>query len=272
MSDNSILQKVQQVEFEALKAFALFCVENNITFYLRGGSVLGAVKYGGFIPWDDDLDVAVPRVDYEKLIQLSDGHVLEGKFIINSYKYNSDLHCYFPRMVLTEEERIRRGLPKNTKLGLHIMDIFPLDGAPKTWIARKIYFGRVYLLRALASLGTIYEGEMVNMHTSTQQLVIDILRFCGVDKKIKQRDVYEKLDKLYRSYNLTGSKYAGTITASLFSKEIFPIKVWGNGKLVTFNGLNVRVPEEYDSYLKQLYGHNYLHEEPDDAHKKSHLG
>ena len=66
----SLLTEIQDEEYRALKYIAGMCNENGLTFYLRGGSALGAVKYNDFIPWDDDIDIALPREDYLKLISL----------------------------------------------------------------------------------------------------------------------------------------------------------------------------------------------------------
>lgn len=267
--NEELLRKIQEIDYAALISFKKFCKKNGIVFFLRGGSVMGAVKYQNFIPWDDDIDVAIPRKGYKKLIKLSKNVILDNKFIINSYKYNDRLHCYFPRMVLSEDERKKIGLPKNTNLGLHIMDIFPLDGTPNNTVLRKIYIMKVYVLRALASLGTHYSGTWKNMHSKKQELLIMLLRKLGFEFMFPQQKVYKMLDRLYSRYDWKKSKYAGTISASLFSKEIFPVEVWGNGKKKMIRNEAFLVPYKYDIYLKKLYGDNYLYEEP--QHKKSHL-
>lgn len=268
---NTVVRTIQLIEIDALKEFQKICDENSIHFFLRGGSVLGAVKYKGFIPWDDDMDVAVPREDYEKLIQLFQNKPIAGKYYINSYRYCKELHCYFPRMVLSEDERIKNGLPKNTNLGLHLMDIFPIDGAPNSLLGRLSFYLKIYILRTLASLGTVYTGEMVNMHTRKQQFVIDVIRCLNINRLINQKKVYMKLEKLYTKYDWKTQKYAGTPTASLFTREIMPQEYWGKGVLMDFDELKVMVPEKYDSYLKRMYGKNYLYEEPEEKDRKSHL-
>ena len=70
MGQFEVLKKIQEIELDALKEFNKICKENNLMFFLRGGSVMGAVKYQGFIPWDDDLDIFMPRPDYERLAEL----------------------------------------------------------------------------------------------------------------------------------------------------------------------------------------------------------
>lgn len=70
MSEQFDIRELQETLLDAVKEFKKICDEENITFFLRGGSVMGAVKYGGFIPWDDDMDIAVPRKDYVRLIEI----------------------------------------------------------------------------------------------------------------------------------------------------------------------------------------------------------
>ena len=64
------LSDIKTIAFDILKHFAIFCEQNSIRFYLSNGTLLGAIKYGGFIPWDDDIDVFVPREDYDRLIKI----------------------------------------------------------------------------------------------------------------------------------------------------------------------------------------------------------
>ncbi|HEV4313779.1 TPA: LicD family protein [Streptococcus pneumoniae] len=272
MNQTEIVKLIQKVELDAIKEFQKICKENNIDFFLRGGSVLGAVKYDGFIPWDDDMDIAVPREGYDKLPGIFKDRIIVGKYQVLAYQYCDTLHCYFPRLFLLEDERKRLGLPRNTNLGLHLIDIIPLDGAPNHSFLRKLYFGKVYWYRFLASLGTTYVGDHVDMHSAKQKLIIGFFKKLGFAKLFPQNYVYRRLDNLYKKYDWKKQKYAGTINASLFAKEVMPVEIWGEGVEKPFEDAFFKVPTEYDRYLKRLYGENYLHEEPSDDEKKSHLG
>lgn len=272
MNQTEIVKLIQKVELDAIKEFQKICKENNIDFFLRGGSVLGAVKYDGFIPWDDDMDIAVPREGYDKLPGIFKDRIIAGKYQVLAYQYCDTLHCYFPRLFLLEDERKRLGLPRNTNLGLHLIDIIPLDGAPNHSFLRKLYFGKVYWYRFLASLGTTYVGDHVDMHSAKQKLIIGFFKKLGFAKLFPQNYVYRRLDNLYKKYDWKKQKYAGTINASLFAKEVMPVEIWGEGVEKPFEDAFFKVPTEYDRYLKRLYGENYLHEEPNDDEKKSHLG
>ncbi|EFA24065.1 LICD family protein [Streptococcus sp. M143] len=272
MNQTEMVKLIQKVELDAIKEFQKICKENKIDFFLRGGSVLGAVKYDGFIPWDDDMDIAVPREGYDKLPGIFKGRIIAGKYQVLAYQYCDTLHCYFPRLFLLEDERKRLGLPRNTNLGLHLIDIIPLDGAPNHSFSRKLYFGKVYWYRFLASLGTTYVGDHVDMHSVKQKLIIGFFKKLGFAKLFPQNSVYRRLDNLYKKYDWKKQRYAGTINASLFAKEVMPVEIWGEGVEKPFEDTFFKVPTEYDRYLKRLYGENYLHEEPSDDEKKSHLG
>lgn len=262
------LPVLQDVLFDAIVEFRKICEEENITFYLRGGSVMGAVKYQGFIPWDDDMDIAIPREEYDRLVEVFEGRIIAGKYQVLAYQYFPELHCYFPRLFLLEEERERLGLPSNTHLGLHLVDILPLDGAPNGFLSRQLYFMKVYVLRFLASLGTTYVDGHVDMHTPKQKWIINLAKALQLNKLFPQLKVYGMLDRLYKRYDWKKQHYAGTITASLFKKEVMPRTIWGDGVQMPFRDTSFLVPTEYDTYLKIMYGENYLTYEPED--KKSH--
>ncbi|MCG9872570.1 LicD family protein [Streptococcus suis] len=268
MSEQFDIRELQETLLDAVKEFKKICDEENITFFLRGGSVMGAVKYGGFIPWDDDMDIAVPRKDYARLIEIFNNREIAGKYKVLNSKYQPELHCYFPRLFLLESEREKLGLPSNTHLGLHLIDILPLDGAPNNKVSRNIYFCKVYILRFLASLGTTYTEGHVDMHTAKQKLLINTAKCLQLHKLFPQQKVYAMLDKLYTRYDWEKQQYAGTITASLFKKEVMPTEIWGEGILHQFETEEYLIPAQYDQYLKRMYGENYLTEEP--ANKKSH--
>lgn len=268
MTNSEFIKTKQEILLEGIIELKKILDKNNIKFYLRGGSVMGAVKYNGFVPWDDDMDIAVPRKDYDKLIDILNGKVFSEKFEVISSKYNATAHCYFPRLFLIEKVRKELDLEKNTNLGLHLIDILPIDGAPNNKFNRNIYFGKVYILRFLASLGTFYgEGE-VDMHSPKQKVIIKMAKLMQLHKIFPQQKVYKILDRLYTKYDWKKQDYAGTITASLFKKEVMPVEIWGEGVWHQFETEKFLIPTDYDRYLKIMYGENYLSEEPDE--KKSH--
>lgn len=265
---NKNLSKIQRLELDALKEIKVIAEKNDIKFFLRGGSVMGAVKYKGFIPWDDDMDIAVPREQFEKLMTLLEED-WSDRFWLANYRKGDEIHAYFPRVLVKEEYREQEGLPTNNHLGFSIIDVLPLDGVPDTMLGRKLYKYHVMLLRGMGAVFTREVTDTIVIHSKKRQLAIDILGKLGVKHFYTQNQIYDKLDVVYRKNKLDGAKWVGTITGSLFDKEMFPANYFGNGVPLMFEDTEFLVPREYDTYLKQLYGGNYATEEPD--HKKSHI-
>lgn len=261
--DNRILKKIQEVELDALCELKKIFDQYGIQFYMRGGSVMGCVKYNGFVPWDDDIDIAVPRDDYEKMLKIFKNRTIADKYQLLSYRYCEELHSYIPRVFLLEKERERLNLTANTKLGLYLIDIFPVDGSPNNKLLRSLYIGKVYFYRLLACLDTVYDNEQINMHNSWQRMLINMLKILHINKLYRQRDIYLCLEKLYKKNKIENSMYVGTITASLMKKELMEKNIWGKGVYKRFEDIEVKVPEQYDAYLKRLYGENYRDEEPE---------
>lgn len=258
---------IQSIELEALDRIKEIADENGISFFLRGGSVMGAVKYKGFVPWDDDMDIAVPRQNYKKLIKLLSGN-WSDKFWMASYLNGDAIHAYFPRILMKEQVRKEMGLPTNNHLGFCVIDILPLDYLPRTSFQRKLFVCHVALYRLLGATWTVDIKDTITQHSLKKQRLIRFVKNMGVQRLFTQNETYNKLDRIYSNYS-SKSGWRGTITGSKFDKEMFPSGYWGNGTLMKFEDGNYLVPVKYDSYLKQIYGNNYFNEEP--LKKKSHI-
>lgn len=268
---DKILKTIQELEKEALKDFSDFCTENQLEFFLRGGSVLGAVKYNDMVPWDDDIDVSLPRDDYDKLMNNSNSD-FSKKFIFISYKNTKNSHCYFPRILLKEEYRIKYNLPKNNERGLVLIDVLPLDGMPSNNLKLKIHIFKAKTLRLLASVWTYGVKDTVSMHSSRKDKIIGFLYKLNIHHLYKQDDIYKKMDKLYSKYKLGENKNAGTIASSKMEKEVMNYSIWSDGVLHKFGENNYLIPKEYDLYLRKLFEVDYLIKDPTiENRNKSHI-
>lgn len=265
------LRELQDLEYEALVKVDQVCKEKGIRYFLRGGSVLGAVKYHGFVPWDDDIDIALPRSDYEKLISVMP-YELDEKLLFVSYQKTENAHCYFPRIILNDSVREKMGFTKNNERGLVLIDILPLDGMPGSSIGFKIHIIKAYIYRILASLWTLDVKDTVSMHGGKKEALLKLLHALKIHKLYKQDDIYKKLDKLYSKYPYGETDKCGMLASSKLKKEIVPYSWWEDGTTGQFRELSIALPSDYDSYLKQLFGDNYAtYEPPESERTKSHL-
>ena len=268
---DELLAVVHELAQESLVLLDEICKTHDIVYYMRGGSALGAVKYGGFVPWDDDIDIVVPRESYERLIFIMP-KVFGGKFQFVSYQKYGNSYCYVPRVILSEEYCDAHCLQKNNIRGISLLDVAPLDGFPESPVAQKMYITRALGLRALASLWTIDADSAKSTHDSSMQSILNLMYKTRVYKLYKQNDIYRELDRLYTSCSYGATEYASAFHTSKAQKEIVPFSWWGNGALRTFNDLQVRVPLHYDEYLSQLFGADWKTCEPPERERtKSHL-
>ncbi|MDE6691253.1 MAG: LicD family protein, partial [Clostridia bacterium] len=124
---------------DMLKWFHGFCVENNIRYYALGGTMLGAIRHKGFIPWDDDIDVGLPREDYNKLISLSSA--IPQPYLLETPQSEAKEFVYAYSKIYNTETTLTEKGKKNIKRGIYL-DVFPLDGLGNSGEEAKKNFSR----------------------------------------------------------------------------------------------------------------------------------
>lgn len=241
------MTELQKVELDMLKWLVRICNQLDLTYYLVCGSALGAVKYGGFIPWDDDIDVAFPRQDYELFLEKANEFLPKHLFLQN-YRTEKCYYALGSKLRNSQTTYIEKGiehLPMNHGV---FIDIFPLDGYPvdkreiRAFERRKKYFYR----RRYVCLKPVF-------HRDLGLTLCSILNRCiGMYKNVFF--YVESNEKLNRRYSCVESEYWCNYANSISSKEYAPKEQYGAGTMMKFEGLDVRVPEKYDEYLTQKYG------------------
>ena len=243
---------LQNKELELLKIFLKIADELQLNYYLVCGSALGAVKYKGFIPWDDDIDVALPRKDYEIFINNSRDLLPEWCFLQNyrTDRYFIKLGSKLRDTRTTYIESMCGCLPINHGV---FIDIFPLDGYYSDDRSQKMY-NKIF---------KEFEGKrrvnlQYNRFSPTYILQIQTNFYYIMNKLFKMYDdtskIISKYDKLVSSFPLEKSDLWCNYANSSSTNEYAPRSQYGEGAWAEFEGLKVRVPEKYDEYLTQKYG------------------
>ena len=128
--------------------FHRYCVENGLSYYLVEGSMLGAARHHGYIPWDDDIDIAMPRKDYEALKKLIGGKVLEGRYLLESEETDKPDYFYpYAKLYDVRTTQIEKR-KRNVVRGVGI-DIFPLDAVPDSHAGRTLVNAECFVVRKL---------------------------------------------------------------------------------------------------------------------------
>ena len=243
---------LQQKQLEMLKIFTQLCGQLNLTYYLVCGSALGAVKYGGFIPWDDDVDVAMPREDYERFLSRGQDFLPEGFFLQN---FRTD--PAFPQIYsklrndnTTFIESSSRQLPIHHGI---FIDIFPLDGYPEDPLQRRAleWKKRVYL----QLLGASFAPPEGCLH----KLGYAIKRLLGLHRHTAR--IAARYDRLLKQYPLEASSLWCNHGNWQGKREYALREQYGPGVWGSFEDLPVRLPSRWDAYLTQKYG-DYTQDPP----------
>lgn len=265
MSNIDLLHKI---DMDIVKEVVDICDKNDLTYYMLGGTMLGAIRHKGFIPWDDDIDLGLLREDYETFL-ITAPKLLSNHLKIVNYKTDPSYHYYITRILdtrtIVEEERIT-GENKRTHASI---DVFPIDGTPNNKILRKIYFGQVLYHRALMALCYKESIDKKRSRNIFERILLKILLFLPIEKLTTPFTQKNKIDKLLRKQNVTGSKYIGNIMGAYRTKEIVPIEYYGKGKMYPFEDIELRGMEMYDEYLTHTYG-DYM-KIPSEHQRKTHF-
>ena len=239
------MNDLQQIELDLFRSFTDTCGKLNLKYFLVCGSVLGATRHGGFIPWDDDMDVGMFRDDYNKFMEFAPGILPEGIFLQN-YKTDPEYPYIFAKLRNSNTTYIEKLLSNfNINHGIYI-DIFPLDGYPEDPSEQK----------KLAALKRNYRRKLFcgfKMPRNFKAAVLAfVLRMFGYHKRTAH--TLEKYEALISKYPVSGSNRVCSHGTWYGERDYIPREYYGNGTEGLFEDLKVRVPEKCDEYLTYLYG------------------
>lgn len=242
------LKDIQAEELKIFKYFIHFCEKHEITYYLAGGSMLGAIRHKGFIPWDDDIDVYVPRKDFEKLISLHKEYDADTTYELATYRLGNLNRAYarvFNKSIHLEKEYLDDEFDK-----FLWMDIFPLDGLPSSKEEQKKIYQKIKMYRKMLAWKTSRFGKGKTFAAKVIKPFVKLLLLpISIDSIIK------KIDKIATANPIEESEYVGEITLGLHGVgEVNPKDSYLPTIDVEFEGMMVKGTRGYDRYLSGKYG------------------
>lgn len=245
-------EDVSKKQLEILEFIDMTCRENNIEYSLIGGSLLGAIRHKGFIPWDDDIDVMLTRDNYNKLMEVI---MLknDNRFTLLYYK---NVKAYMPFTKLCDNETLIESKTENLNRGTGIfVDIFPYDFLPNKAKERKSFRGEI--LNKARYLSASKRGKFDYATAGTKSLFLaKVILFLPLHLIFlgKEEKLAKGLDENMQSFKNSSSNYMGYILSRYREKEVFPKEIFEEYEDTQFENLKVRKIKNHDAYLVQLFG------------------
>lgn len=236
------MKALQSVELDIFKAFAEVCEKLNIRYYLLAGTMLGAVRHKGFIPWDDDIDVGIVREDYDRFLKEAPA-LLPDYLFVQTYESDPEYPHIFAKIRNSNTTFIETPVRDNTiNHGIYI-DVFPLDRCYAN-TRNKISFRLQEQLLSLR-ISKMYKNASPSLK----------VKFCRAFTTLlwpKEGRALQRLDRLYRS--MPKGDCLVNFSGVYGEREIMPADWYGEGVKLDFEGIKVTVPQAYDKWLSQVYG------------------
>lgn len=245
------IQKSQNIAIDILKKVADICDTYKLTYSLFYGTLIGAIRHNGYIPWDDDIDIIMPRPDFDKLIQL----IKDNRSLIGDLQLFTSENSNYPYMIArVSDPRFMIKVDNEADYGMGVfIDIYPFDGMGKTKReARKIGF-KGDLLSSMCFQATRNSFKIAH----TTEIKKKFLKYPVyiISKILGVNFLKRQLINLSRQYSYNDSNFVGCVTwLSGGEKDIFKKEWLGEFKLHRFDKYEFYIPVKYDEILKHIYG------------------
>lgn len=256
--DKELIDEVKKIELDMLIVFDKICRENNIKYFLGGGTFLGAVRHKGFIPWDDDIDVAMERSEYERFCQIAEKELPSDMHLQN---YHTEPNCGLVFAKIRKD-----GTVMSENYSHHIdmhqgvwIDIFPFDHVPNDSKKRQSLRKKVLVLKNLYIIKCGYN----NPHPESLAYRIAYAVCKVVNLFIPREWLIKKVDANVRCLQNQKTDYLFPYGGAYPNKDTTPAILLDEYEEYDFEGHKFMSLKDYDAYLSQLYG-NYMELPPVD--------
>jgi lipopolysaccharide cholinephosphotransferase len=258
------LRKLQLTELMILKEFIKICETHGLRYYVCGGTCLGAVRHGGFIPWDDDMDVAMPREDYKKFLEIAP-KVISRDYIVFTFDpfpadnlassvnpwiqiFYANKNLIMSHATINAAVKVRRNYP--------YLDVFPLDGLPDSkWL--RAFHSRLSLMKRMCYYMHFFK-EVVDQRRIDrpwyERLIIWFCNRVDVEHLFNPEKRLAAADKMLEKYSFYKQRWCCILWGGYKLKDIYPTDFFGDGVKLKFEDIEVTAPQNYDGYLKSIYG------------------
>lgn len=240
-------QEFRQVQLKIAVYLKKICKENNLRYFMSGGTLLGAVRHSGYIPWDDDMDFVMPMCDFLRLIELL--KKLDEYDVCSNFAGQDESYIFYLQVCDRNTDLKLWNYPFFETCGVSI-DVFPLVGFPKDKREMDKYFNE------LRYLNTRYNATF--MYSQEDEEIIQ-----------NQKNLKKEIMASMQKYEFDSSEYVGYVLSKYWDKDIVGKNVYERNVELPFEDTSFNAPSGYISYLERMFG-NYLEIPSEEQRKTTH--
>lgn len=253
------LEETKKICLDILICFDDICKKNGLHYSLAYGTLIGAIRHNGFIPWDDDIDVIMLRDDYERFLSLDCFKDEQNKYGIIHYKMDNR-YCYPYAKMYDRETCLEENGMKNSLFGVYI-DIFPIDSAGTT---------RNIAMKNKARSKKLEKYVLVSMKNIKYTTNIFRRMWYFLIKLLPGKYYCDRIEKIALNNKSGHNNFLTNMVWGYdANKEVGAIKNWGDFLTKSFEGFSFDVLNEYDFFLQKIYG-NYMELPPEEKRVTHH--
>lgn len=255
------IEEMKKIELDILKDVAAFCDKRGLCYYLCGGTLLGAVRHKGFIPWDDDMDIAMPRNDYEKFLKTYNND--RNTYKVSGIENNPEWHMPFARVENLQTLLYEKTLKEKYRKRHIFIDVFPIDGIPDNHKEEKFFLLKQKLLGIIANASSFcffpsrHYSDSKESNVSLKNTIRTFMKYIAilVFASINTQKMIKKINSNAKKYIIGSTKDIG-----------FAVFVWNWAfEKSSYDSFKTRIkfqfedakfwgPAGYDEYLTRTYG------------------
>lgn len=259
LSENEDVKKIQSAGLFALEYLDNVCEKNKLTYYVCGGTLIGTIREKGFIPWDDDIDVMMPRKDYEWML-CHRKELFHTPLVACDYRGGGESDIIKAHAVIYNTSVRIIDKNSNKEKGQYCyIDIFPLDGMPEGKVRRTLHYYHAFFWRIILQIS--WYDSIVNQHKENRNRLERIIIYFMNHVKYRPRwDSYKILNRWHKvlsKYDINTSDLVCSLTGPCRKKEILQSRFFDKVLRMPFENIEVNVPCGYDAELRHYYG-NYM--------------
>lgn len=269
----SELRELQLAELNILKKVIEICKHYNLHYYALGGTLLGAIRHKGFIPWDDDIDIGLPRDDYEKLL-IYLKQELQAPYQLHTVESGTGQYAYYFARVENSLIKVEKFFTINKTVVPAWIDIFPLDNVPdddvemKKWIAECQKLKQVFTLSQASYVAA--SDSLQKKRSAPKAIARRIFLKLKLDRFINTKKAWLKLDTALKKYQNEKCNRLINFCGFWGIKELFPKSIYEETREYDFEDIKLVGPENFDYVLKQMYG-DYMTPPPENKRDHHHI-